>query len=194
MSIRPLAFTAALLSGVAGAADGQGTCLAQNVLPVLRTCSVNVATTSPLVLPRLGQLTVSTTTASLTSPGFGDFDVQYLNESTPVMVTVNANVPWDLRLRNNQASGSGFWTGVNSAGAGIPASATKPSTELLAGTTFGGPYQAIPTSQATSVTLLGAQPAVGGRVVSLYLRSVWTYTFDTPGTYSLLTALSIVLN
>lgn len=194
MSFRALALTCLLGSTVPAAVQGQGTCVAQNVLPALRTCSVTVGTTSPLVLPRLGQLTVSTNSVSLTAPTFGDFDVQYLNESTPVTVTVNANVAWDLRLRNNQGGGSGFWTGVSLPGAGIPAAVAKPSTELLAGTTFGGPYQAIPTSQAASVALLGAQPAVGGRIVSIYLRSVWTYTFDTPGTYSLLTALSLVLN
>lgn len=195
--MRRAALAAAVALGAAlplSTAHGQGFCEAQNLVVLMRTCSVTVSTTSPLVLPPLGQLAVSTNTASLTAPGFGDFDVQYLNESTPVTVTVNANVPWALRLRNNQGGGSAYWTGVNTAGAGTAAASTKPSTELLAGTALGGPHQAVPTSQAASVTLLGGQPAVGGRTITVYLRSVWTYTYDTPGSYSLLTALSLVLN
>jgi hypothetical protein len=180
---------AVLLAPQAGA---QGTCTAQNATQSLRTCSVGVPV-APLALPRLGRLTIVANTAALTPPSYNAFDVQYLNESSPVAVTVSANVRWDLRMRNNQGGGSGYWTATSSAGAGITPSATKPASELLASTVFGSGYQAIPNAQAANVTLLSNQAAVGARSVPLYLRSVWSYTFDTPGTYSLITALSLVL-
>ncbi|MBA3889257.1 MAG: hypothetical protein H0X64_01895 [Gemmatimonadaceae bacterium] len=148
---------------------------------------------APLALPRLGRLTIATNNAGLTAPSFNGFDVQYVNESSAVALTVSANVPWDLRLRNNQGGGSGFWTGTSTPGAGIAAAATKPASELLASPTFGAGYLAIPNSQAASINVLTNQPAVGARNVPLYLRSVWSYTFDTPGSYSLITALSLVL-
>lgn len=177
---------------VASPAGAQGSCTGQGGTQALRTCSVSVPV-APLTLPRLGRLTIATNSAVLTAPSYDAFDVQYLNESSAVAVTVSANVRWDLRLRNNQGGGSAYWTATSVVGAGIAASATKPASELLAAPVFGSGYQAVPNAQAASIALLTNQAAVGARSLPLYLRSVWSYTYDTPGAYSLITALSLVL-
>jgi hypothetical protein len=177
---------------LAAPAGAQNPCTGNNATQSLRTCTATVAVT-PLTLPKLGRLVIATNNAGLTAPSYNAFDVQYLNEASAIAVTVSANVPWDLRLRNNQGGGSAYWSGTSIPGAGIVASTTKPASELLASPVSGSGYQAIPNLQASHITLLTSQAAVGGRVVPLYLRSVWSYTYDTPGSYSLITALSLVL-
>ena len=153
----------ALLIGSATASQAQ-TCTG-NPCSVTNTASVTVAT----VL----KLTLSSTATALTAPLEAAFDAGFQDDLAALTATVKSNRAWTLSIKGNAAN----WT---PSGAG--ARAAKPAADLQFSTTGGAPFTALTTSNASIGTSASGTPSA---VRTISYRTLWDYTLDTPGTYSL---------
>ena len=128
---------------------------------------------------RVVQLQVSAGSTALTAPTPGDFDAG-LNATTGPTLTVSANAPWTLSLRALAAT----WTATNTS-AGAPARTTKPAADLKWSTASNGSFTSLTTSDVNLVT----GSATASNATTLYFETLYSWTLDTPGNYS----MSIVL-
>ena len=138
-------------------------------------CPVTVTMTAVTVSLSL-QLTVSNASTALTKPAPGDFDVGYKQDTGPV-VTVQSNSPWTLTFK----AGAATWTAANT-DPGAAARLNKPSTDLQWAPSAGGSYAGL--SSVTAVTL-GTGSATNSTVYTIFYRTLYSWTADTPGNYSL---------
>jgi hypothetical protein len=128
---------------------------------------------------RVVQLQMSVGSTPLTAPTTADFDAGFNSTGGPTL-TVSANAPWTLHIRAASAS----WTATNTS-PGAPARTNKPAGDLQWATSSGGPFAALTASDAN---LVGGS-ATAGNATTLYFQTIYDWTLDTPGNYS----LSIVL-
>ena len=128
---------------------------------------------------RVVLLQMSAASTTLTAPTPAQFDAG-LNTTTGPTFTVSANAAWTLSLRSSTA----LWTATNTS-PGAPARVNKPAADLKWSKVAGGPFTALTTG---NVTLVNAA-ATASSVTTLYLQTLYDWTLDTPGNYS----LSIVL-
>ncbi|HEX4560491.1 MAG TPA: hypothetical protein VH113_01550 [Gemmatimonadales bacterium] len=120
------------------------------------------------------QLTLSTTTTSLTAPGSADYDAGFVADAGP-SATVQCNVT--CRLQISAATASWSATATTS----VPPR-SKPCADLTWSTSAGGPFVGLTTSPATVQSV----PATGGSApVSLFYQTNYSWGADTPGNYSL---------
>jgi hypothetical protein len=115
----------------------------------------------------------------LSAPTTADFDAGF-NATTGPTLTVSANAAWTLHLRSSAT----FWTATNTS-PGAPARTTKPAGDLRWSTASNGAFSALTTSDANLVT----GGATAANATTLYFQTLYDWTQDTPGNYS----LSIVL-
>lgn len=134
-----------------------------------------------MITTRVVRLQVSAGSTSLTAPTPTDFDAGF-NATTGPTFTVSANAAWTLYLRASAA----FWTATNTS-PGAPARTTKPAADLRWSTASNGTFVGLTTTDATFVT--GA--ATASSVTTLYLRTLYGWTLDTPGIYSLTVVLTL---
>jgi len=153
----------ALLLGRATAARAQ-TCTG-NPCSVTNTASVTVGT--------MLRLSLSSATTPLTTPDETSFDNGFQDDLGALTATVKANRGWTMSIQSGAAS----WT---ASGAG--ARAAKPAADLQWSTSGGAPFTALTTSNATLGTSASGTASTV-RIISY--RTLWDYTLDTPGTYSL---------
>jgi hypothetical protein len=130
---------------------------------------------------RVVLLQVSAGSTALTPPTPTDFDNGF-NATTGPTLTVSANAAWTLHLRASSA----FWSATNTS-AGAPARTTKPAADLKWSTASNGAFSALTTTDVTLVT--GA--ATASKVTSLYFQTLYNWTLDTPGNYSLSVVLTL---
>ena len=128
---------------------------------------------------RVVRLQVSAGSTPLTAPTPADFDAG-LNATTGPTLTVSANAAWTLHLR----AASALWTATNTS-PGAPARTTKPAADLKWSTASNGAFTALTTADVNLVT--GSATATSA--TTLYFQTLYNWTLDTPGNYS----LSIVL-
>jgi hypothetical protein len=128
---------------------------------------------------RVVQLQVSAGSTALTAPTTADFDAG-LNATTGPTLTVSANAPWTLYLR----AFSPLWTATNTS-PGAPARTNKPAGDLQWSTASNGAFTALTTGDVNLLT--GSATAISA--TTLYFQTLYDWTLDTPGNYS----LSIVL-
>ncbi len=128
---------------------------------------------------RVVRLQVSSGSTALTAPIPADFDAGF-NSTTGPTLTVSANAAWTLHLRASAA----FWTATNTS-PGAPARTNKPAADLQWSTASNGAFTALTTSDVSLVT----GSATAGSATTLYFQTLYGWTLDTPGNYS----LSIVL-
>lgn len=175
---RGVAWGAVLLAtlGVAAAASGQ-TCTAP--IPA-GTCADNTSTT--LTIGTVMQLTLSTSSTTLTAPASADYNAGFVADNGPT-ATVKANRSWRLQI----SSAAATWTAVNTV-PGVNAWTNKPAADLTWSTAGGGPF--------AGLTLVGVNAAAGsasgGTVTNFFFRSVYTWTLDTPGNYSLTVVFTLL--
>jgi hypothetical protein len=155
--------TLALLLG--GATVGRAQSCTGNPCSVTNTASVTVGT----VL----RLTLSSTTTSLTAPDETSYNNGFQDDLSALTATVKANRGWTMSIK----SGAANWT---ASGAG--ARAAKPAGDLEWSTSGGAPFNALTTSNASIGT---SASGTAGAVRTVSYRTLWDYTLDTPGTYSL---------
>ncbi|PYP17828.1 MAG: hypothetical protein DMD54_06545 [Gemmatimonadetes bacterium] len=155
--------TLALLLGGVTTGRAQG-CLG-NPCSVTNTASVTVGT----VL----SLTLSSTATALTAPSQTSYDNGFQDDPAALTATVKANRGWTLSVKSSAAS----WT-PSGAGARV----AKPAADLQWSTSGGAPFTALTTSNAGLGTSASGTASV---VQTISYRTLWDYTLDTPGTYSL---------
>jgi hypothetical protein len=158
----------ALLALGAAQAQAQNTCAA-NPCSLNDTVKVTVAT----VL----RLTLSQSATSLTPPNEAAYDAGFQLDNGPV-ATVKANRGWTLKISGNAAT----WTAANGA------NASKAVADLLWATTSGGTYTALTTSPVTFST---AATGNAGVAQPTFYKTLWSYTNDTPGDYSLVVVYTL---
>ena len=128
---------------------------------------------------RVVRLQMSSGSTSLTAPTAADFDAGF-NATTGPTLTVSSNAAWTLHIRAAAAT----WTATNTS-PGAPARTNKPAADLKWSIASGGVFAAITTSDANLVT----GSATASNATTLHFQTLYNWTLDTPGNYS----LSIVL-
>jgi len=130
---------------------------------------------------RVVRLQMSAGSTSLTPPTTADFDAGF-NSTTGPTLTVSANASWTLSIR----AASAVWTATNTA-TGVAARANKPAADLKWSLTSGGAFSALTASDATLVS--GA--ATASSATTLYFQTLYAWSVDTPGSYSLSVVLTL---
>jgi hypothetical protein len=132
------------------------------------TCTVEVSMPIVDVL----RLSVSASSVSLGAPTDADYQAGY-KDVMPVSVTVSANRPVMVQV-----------TGLASlfSYSGSMANPGKPASQLLWATSAAG-LSSTTNHMGTLLTFVSQN--AGSAVIPLYLRTLWSYAIDVPGTYSL---------
>ena len=130
---------------------------------------------------RVVRLQMTAGSTALTAPTTADFDAGF-NTTTGPTLTVSANAPWTLLVRASAT----FWTATNTSPS-APARTTKPAGDLLWSTASGGIFNALTTGDAT---LVGGT-ATASSATTLYFQTLYDWTLDTPGKYSLSGVLTL---
>lgn len=139
------------------------------------SCTIN--TTASMTIPVILRMTIGSATSSFGTLTSADYDTGQKVIAGPA-VTVKANQSWNVQV----ASSATFWTASGGA------RANKPLADLLWGATSGGSF--------TPVTTAGAQfgngTGTGGTVAPMFFKSLWSYSLDSPGTYSIVVNFTLV--
>lgn len=130
---------------------------------------------------RVVRLQVSAGSTTLTSPTPADFDAGF-NATTGPTFTVSANAAWTLRVRASTA----LWSATNTS-PGAPARTNKPAADLMWSTASNGAFTALTTTDVNLVT--GA--ATASSATTLFFQTLYNWTLDTPGNYSLSVVLTL---
>lgn len=153
------------------------TCLANGAAA---SCTVNVTTT--LTVPTILRLTMPAGSTPFGTVTMTDFDNGYAQVAGPT-VTIKANQAWRVQL----SSSATFWSAVTT-DIGNPARATKPIADLQWSAAAGGPY----TGTIATGVQIGGGNGTGGTVLPLFFRSLWGYSLDTPGNYSVAVTFTLL--
>jgi len=128
---------------------------------------------------RVVRLQMNAASTSLTAPTTSDFDAGF-NATTGPTLTVSANAPWTVHIR----AASATWTATNTS-PGAPARTNKPAGDLQWSLVASGGFAPLTTSDASLFTGSASVSSAS----TLYFQTLYDWTLDTPGNYS----LSIVL-
>jgi hypothetical protein len=128
---------------------------------------------------RVVRLQMSAGSTALTAPTPADFDAGF-NSTTGPTLTISANAAWTVHLRAAAAT----WTATNTS-PGVPARTNKPAADLKWSTASNGAFAALTTTDASLIS----GTATASSATTLYFQTLYNWTLDTPGNYS----LSIVL-
>jgi hypothetical protein len=134
-----------------------------------------------MIAGRVIRLQVSAGSTSLTAPTPADFDAGF-NSTTGPSLTVSSNAAWTLHVRASAA----LWTATNTS-PGAPARTTKPAGDLKWSTAANGSFNPLTT---TDVLLVGGS-ATASSATTLYFQTLYNWTLDTPGNYSLAVILTL---
>lgn len=130
---------------------------------------------------RVVRLQMSAGSTSLTAPTPADFDAGF-NATTGPTLTVSANAAWTLHIRASTA----VWNATNTS-PGAPARPNKPAGDLRWSSASGGPFAALGTTDANLVSAA----ATASTATTLYFQTLYDWTLDTPGNYSLQVVLTL---
>ena len=170
----------AILALVAAAGSVPATAAAQcTVSGAPANCAVPA--TASVTAGRVVRLQMSAGSTTLTAPTPADFDAGF-NATTGPTLTVSANAPWTLNIRAAAAT----WTASNTS-PGAPAWTAKPAGDLQWSTLPSGAFAALSTTDVSLVS--GA--ATASSATTLYFQTLYNWTSDTPGSYSLAIVLTL---
>ena len=130
---------------------------------------------------RVVRLQMSAVSTPLTAPVPADFDAGF-NATTGPTLTVSSNAAWTLHIRAAAAT----WTATNTS-PGAPARTNKPAADLKWSTASNGSFAALTASDVNLVT--GA--ATASSATTLYFQTLYSWTLDTPGNYSMAIILTL---
>ena len=164
------------ISMAASAARAQ-TCTTPNAAPA----SCGVPGSVSMTAGRVVRLQMTAVSTPLTAPTPADFDAG-LNATTGPTFTVSANALWTLHLRAAAAT----WTATNTS-PGAPARANKPAADLKWSTASNGSFAALTTTDVNLVT----GSATASNATTLYFQTLYNWTLDTPGNYSMAIVLTL---
>jgi hypothetical protein len=153
-----------------GTLAAQSQCISNNA-----PCSTTAGALQVIInIPTTFQLVLSSTVTTLTTPTPAIYDAGFATNTGPG-ATIRSNAPWALSINALTAT----WTGVDTQIE--PARTDKPASDLSWATATAGIY--------TNVSLTPVQITTGGAtagtVISLFYRTNYAWTVDTPGNYSL---------
>jgi hypothetical protein len=130
---------------------------------------------------RVIRLQMSANSTTLTPPVSTDFDAG-LKSTTGPSLTVSSNSSWTLYLRSSTA----VWAATNTS-PGAPARVNKPAADLKWAKVAGGPFTALTTADVS----LATGPATASSITNLFFQTLYNWTLDTPGNYSLAIVLTL---
>ena len=173
-------FRAALLAAVMGlpmaASSASAQCSATGA-----PANCGLPETVSMIAGRVVRLQMSAVSTPLTAPLPADFDAGFNSTAGPTL-TVSANASWTLSLRAVAPT----WTATNTS-PGAPARTNKPAGDLKWSKLSTGPFTALTTSDVTLVT--GA--ATASSATTLFFQTLYSWTLDTPGNYSMAIVLTL---
>jgi hypothetical protein len=175
----------AMLLSVAAASVAQGQCTVAITSPPSGSCTQN--TNMSFTVAAVARLTVGPF-VGVGNPTFADYDAGYRDAVGPVL-TVRANVPWTVSIRGTSPT----WGATNDPTSGDAARANKPVGDLQWSLT-GSPTSYVPLTSTLGGATLSSAGATNETVIATYLRTLWDYSDDTPGTYTLTVTFTIVAN
>ncbi len=154
---------------------------AQNCTATTPNGTCTASTTTTMTAGTILQLSLSAGATVLTPPATATYDAGFVADNGP-SATVKSNRAWTLRI----AAGAATWTAANTT-AGVTARANKPAADLQWGTSPAGPFTGATVAGAT----LASGNATGGATTTLSFRTLYDWTLDTPGAYSLVVRLTL---
>jgi hypothetical protein len=178
--MRRIRFCVALVT-IAGAAQARPSMAAAQCTANGAPASCNLPGSVSMTAGRVVRVQMSAGSTTLTAPTPSDFDAG-LNSTTGPSLTVSANAAWTLHVRASAA----LWTATNTS-PGAPARTTKPAADLKWSTASNGAFNALTT---TDVLLVGGS-ATASSATTLYFQTLYNWTLDTPGNYSLAVILTL---
>jgi hypothetical protein len=179
MTLRTTMLSIALVAVAAVPVQAQ-VCTAQPPPATPWTCSVN--TSASLVIGDVLSLTLSSTTTALTPPSASDYDAGFVANTGPTAIVLG-NRAWRLQMSAAAAN----WTASNTQ-PGVNARVNKPAADLLRAVAAGGPFTALSTTPAT----VASGNASAGTTTNFFFRTVYAWTLDTPGAYSLVVTFTLL--
>ena len=155
-------------------------CIAQGPPANLWTCTTT--TSASLVIGDVLSLTLGATTTALTPPTSADYDAGFAASTGPT-VSVRANRAWRLQI----SAGTATWVAANTQ-PGVNARPDKPAGDLLYATAAGGPFTAL----STTPTTVSSGAASAGTAGTMFFRTAYSWSLDTPGAYSLVVTFTLL--
>lgn len=160
---------AALLAAVSAPLAAQGTCEFNNQ----SSCTVGADATHAITITitPAARLSVASVSVQLPGPSASSFTTGF-GDAAGVGTTVRSNTSWAVTIFATDA----LWTALP-----VSARQDKPASDLQFATALGGPF----TDISTSPQSLRSGGATGTEAFTLYLRTKYAFTLDSPGTYSI---------
>ena len=124
------------------------------------------------------RLSVASPSIPLGTPAVTDYQAGY-RDTGPVDVIVKGNYPFSVQMGGMAASFTYSGTFANP---------NKPASDLRWATSAGA-LATTTNHMGTLATLISSNGV--GTTLPLYLRTVWNFTTDVPGTYSLVISLTL---
>jgi hypothetical protein len=124
---------------------------------------------------------MSSATTTLPRPTPADFNAGFKSAVGPTL-TIKANQPWTVHIR----AAAPLWTATNTSG-NVAARPTKPAADLGWSTASNGIFTPLSTTDVTVVNGVASD----GTIVTLHFRTVYNWSLDTPGNYSLALMLTL---
>jgi hypothetical protein len=178
--MRRLSFGAAVIAAVMGlpmvASSASAQCTASGA-----PASCGLPGSVSMTAGRVVRLQMSAASTGLTAPTPADFDAGF-NATTGPTLTVSANASWTLALRAAAVT----WTATNTS-PGAPARANKPAADLKWSTASNGSFAVLTTTDVNLVT----GSATASNITTLYFQTLYNWTLDTPGIYSMAIVLTL---
>ena len=132
-------------------------------------CTVQV--TASATVNDVLRLTLSSATTSLGTPSEADYDAGYKDAAGPT-ASVKSNRPWHVDVSGAAASFTY---------AGSLTNPNKPASSLLWGT-VSGTYG---NNMGSSAVLASGATGTGNASQAIFLRTLWSWATDVPGSYDL---------
>ena len=143
--------------------------------------SCNVPASASMTAGRVVRLQMSAGSTELAAPTTSDFDAGF-NSTTGPSLTMSANAPWTLYIR----AGSAVWSATNTS-PGAPARVNKPAADLKWSTAAAGSFAPLSITDAS----LATGTATASAATTLYFQTLYDWTVDSPGNYSLTVVLTL---
>ena len=138
--------------------------------------SGSVATTADYVI----KIAMSSSTTAIAAPTATDFEAGF-NSTTGPVLTVSANSSWTLSARATSST----WTHSNTGS--VAARADKPAADLKWSVASNGTFAGLTQSNVS----IASGSATAAAVMTLYYRTLYSWTLDTPGAYGLSVLLTL---
>jgi hypothetical protein len=178
--MRRIGFGVAMVASIAGLsiapAKAGAQCTASGA-----PASCGVPGSVSMTAGRVVRIQMSAASTPLTAPTPANFDAGFNATAGPTL-TMSANAAWTLHIRSVAA----LWTASNTS-PGAPARTNKPAADLKWSTASNGAFAALTTSDANLVT----GSATASSITTLYFQTLYNWTLDTPGNYSLAIVLTL---